>query len=74
MVPDSALNTAFFVSSTGGVATIQSFNLTTRAPIDTITIPNVMGDPTRLIRWGQNGLAFLTDAGQIFLVGGNFIH
>ena len=75
MVPDSTLNTAFFVSSVSGASMmIQTFNLTTRAPIDTLTLPNVMGNPTRIIRWGQNGLAFATDAGQVYLVGGNFIH
>src|SRR2546427_757011 len=32
------------------------------------------GNPVRLVRWGQNGLAFITDGGQVGLVGGNFIH
>jgi hypothetical protein len=32
------------------------------------------GSPKRLIRWGQSGLAFNTDAGEIVLVGGNFVH
>jgi len=53
---------------------IYSFNLTTFAPIGSILIPNVSGIPFRLIRWGQNGLAFNTDAGEIVLVGGNFVH
>ena len=75
MVPDSSLNLAFFVSQTGSSSIgIYSFNLSTFAPVSSITIPNVSGNPIRLIRWGQNGLAFNTDAGQIVLVGGNFIH
>jgi IPT/TIG domain len=69
MVPDSTLNTAFFISA----ATIQSFDLTHFTPINSITIPNVSGGPIRLIRWGQNGLAFNTTSGQVFLVGGNFV-
>jgi hypothetical protein len=74
MIPDSTLNRAFFLSSGSGSATITSFNLTTFASVDSITIPNVPGNAQRLIRWGQNGLAFNTDGGQIFLVGGNFVH
>lgn len=74
MVPDSALNTAFFVSVSGTAATLQSFNLTTFALVSSMTIPNVTGNPLRLVRWGQNGLAFNTDSGQIYLIGGNFVH
>jgi hypothetical protein len=33
-----------------------------------------MGNPLKLIRWGQNGLAFNTDAGQVVLIGGNFVN
>ena len=74
MVPDSTLNEAFFVTLSGTTATVQSFNLTTRALIGSISIANVSGNPQRLIRWGQNGLAFNTDGGQICLIGGNFVH
>jgi len=73
MVPDSALNTAFFASQSGSTVTIQSFNVTTRTLISSITISNVTGSPQRLIRWGQNGLAFNTDGGQVLLIGGNFV-
>jgi hypothetical protein len=76
MVPDSTLNKAFFLISTFGspTVTINSFDLTTFTQIDSIIINNVTGTPQRLIRWGQNGLAFNTDGGQIFLLGGNFVH
>jgi hypothetical protein len=26
-----------------------------------------------MIRWGQNGLAFNTDAGQVYLISGTFV-
>ena len=74
MVPDSGLNLAFFAKSNLGVMTIQSFNLTTHGLVDTITIPNLSRDPLRLIRWGQNGLAFTTNDGNLYTVGGNFVH
>jgi hypothetical protein len=75
MVPDSTLNLAFFVTAgSGSTITIQAFDLTQFTAVSSITLSNVSGNPLRLIRWGQNGLAFNTDAGQIVLVGGNFVH
>jgi hypothetical protein len=74
MVPDSTLNKAFFLTGTSPVVTITSFDLTTFGQIDSIIVNNVTGNPQRLIRWGQNGLAFNTDGGQVFVLGGTFVH
>lgn len=74
MVPDPTLNSAFFLNQSFGsnTATIQSFDLIHFTPVGSITIP-VTGTAQRLIRWGQNGLAFNTDSGQVVLVGGSFL-
>ncbi len=61
MVPDSTLNRAFFVSSSG---TIQSFNQNEFSLTGSITIPGVSASPLRIIRWGNNGLAFNTNGGR----------
>ena len=74
MVPDSTLNTPFFLILSSPNITIESFNLTTFALASSVTIPAVTGNPLRLIRWGQNGLALNTDGGQVYLNGGNFVH
>jgi hypothetical protein len=72
MVPDSTLNRAFFFGQIyGQPATsfaIESFDLTTLAPIAEITIPNVRGYPLRFIRWGTSGLAFNDDAGFVYII------
>jgi hypothetical protein len=73
LVPDSTLNRAFFASQTG-TFTIQAFNLTKFNLVDSITISGVSGFPTQIIRWGDNGLAFSTGAGPLYLIGGNFVH
>lgn len=74
MVPDSTLNKAFFLTGLGSPSvTITSFDLKLFTKIDTITVNSVAGTPQRFIRWGQNGLAFSTDSGQIVLIGGNFV-
>jgi hypothetical protein len=44
--------------------TIESFDLRTNALLGSIAIPNVTGTPVKLIRWGSNGLAFLTSGTQ----------
>jgi hypothetical protein len=71
MVPDSALGVAYFLgqsssqtsanSTQGGVAfTLQIFDIKTYALLDSIVIPNVVGYPNQLIRWGTSGMAFTT--------------
>ncbi len=78
MVPDSSLNSAFFLGQTQSQAgstsfSIESFNLTTFQPISEITIANVRGNPLRLIRWGASGLAFNDDAGFIYVINSSFV-
>jgi len=76
MVPDSTLNRAFFFGQTQSQAgtnnfTIESFDLTTFAPIAELPIPNVRGNPLRFIRWGTSGLAFNDDAGFTYIINNN---
>ena len=74
MVPDSTVNKAFFLTGLGSSSvTISAYDLKLFSIIDAITVSPVVGTPQRLIRWGQNGLAFNTDGGQILLIGGNFV-
>jgi hypothetical protein len=72
MVPDSALNRAFFFGQISGQPSttfaIESFDLTTFAPIAEITIANVRGNPVRFMRWGTTGLVFNDDAGFIYVI------
>lgn len=78
MVPDSGVSAAFFIGQTSSQVgtssfTIESFDLTDFAATGAITLPNVEGNPLRLVRWGPNGLAFNTDAGQVYLISGTFV-
>jgi len=77
MVPDSSLNSAFFLGQTASQAgtqnfAIEAFNLTTFAPYAEIVIPGVQGNPRHLIRWGVNGLAFNDDAGFVYVLNAPF--
>ena len=60
--------------------TIEAFDLRTNALLGSIAIPNVTGTPVKLIRWGSNGLAFLTSGIQgpqqgdgVYIVRGAFV-
>ncbi len=78
MVPDSALNAAFFLGQTQyqfGTTdfAIESFDLTTFVLTGEIVIPNVHGNPLRFIRWGTSGLAFNDDAGFVYIINSSFV-
>jgi hypothetical protein len=85
MIPDGKLNIAYFLGHTVAsmIATdwvIEAFDLTHYNLLGTATIPNVVGTPYKLVRWGSNGLAFLTtdtlgtsaDVG-VYSVSGGFV-
>lgn len=71
MVPDPALHKAFFLNPPN----LQSFDLVSFAPISSFTITDggVQGGPGRLIRWGSNGLAFITSGGQVVIFRGSLV-
>lgn len=63
MTTDTANGRAFFLttSSSSGPATLRAYDLNTFTPIGSITfnIPSSsFNGPSRLLRWGTNGLAF----------------
>ena len=88
-VPDSTLSRVFFLGQTSkqvGTSdfTIQAFDQSKFTLLDSITISNVVGSPTSLIRWGKNGLAFTSRTGaptdfsnigpgQLYLITGGFV-
>jgi hypothetical protein len=73
MAPDSALGLAYFLGQSasqvgengpGTDYTLQIYNLTTYALVNSIVIPNVIGYPNQMIRWGASGIAFTTENGD----------
>jgi IPT/TIG domain len=65
MVPDSKLGRAFFIGQTPDqinteAYTLQIFDLTKFTLLDSIVIPNVIGTPVQMVRWGTSGIAFTT--------------
>jgi hypothetical protein len=89
MVPDSTLGFAFFLGQTsaqqgGPDYTLTAYNLTTFAKVGSIILPSIAGNPVRLLRWGSDGLAFLTNDDNttprspvpgmgVYLISGTFV-
>ena len=70
------------VSLPGGLAAfqIQAFDQTQFKLLSTIVIPNAIGQPTNFVRWGQAGLAFVTNGfsggaqGTLYILDGGFVN
>jgi hypothetical protein len=86
MVPDGKLNIAYFVGQTvssgsSGNYYIEAFDLTNFKLLGSMPIANIVGVPSKIIRWGSNGLAVLTGdsngAGAggdaVYLISGAFV-
>lgn len=85
MTTDSNLNVAYFVGSSspfGSNYTLAAFDLRHFTPIATTTLYGITGVPTRLIRFGANGLALVTGpsvyypsqgSSQVYLLSGPFV-
>lgn len=68
VAPDESGWRVFYLTGSGPTWTLSALDITNLQLVSSITISNVSGSPTRLIRWGNDGLAFRTTGGQIFLV------
>jgi hypothetical protein len=65
MVPDSTIGNAYFVGQPASDAqtvtyVVQSFNLTNFSSVAQLPLYEVEGVPQHIVRWGSNGLAFVT--------------
>jgi hypothetical protein len=59
---DAALGRIFFLvgNGFGGQKELRAFDLNTFLPLGSVALPNLTGNPTRMARWGANGLAVRT--------------
>jgi uncharacterized repeat protein (TIGR01451 family) len=66
--PDSAGGKIFYLTTSGSTGTLHSIDITNFVQTGTVTISNISGSPSSLIRWGTDGLAFRTSGSQLFLI------
>ena len=63
--PDAFNNKMFILAGNN----IVPFNLTTFVPLGgNLAVPGINGNPSDLVRFGSNGLAFRTSGDQVFLI------
>ena len=67
-VPDAAVRRVYYITGTGVATTIQAFDQQTFTSVGSLIIPGVNGTATNMIRWGVDGLAFITSGNQVFFV------
>jgi hypothetical protein len=75
---DVAKNRAYFATQYSGgdsMEFIEVFNLATRELVGRAQLPNFATNvrPTRLVRFGTNGLALVNSANELYLVQGPLI-
>jgi uncharacterized repeat protein (TIGR01451 family) len=68
VAPDANSGRVFYLTGGGTTYTLTALNFTNLQFVGSLSISNVSGTPTSLIRWGADGLAFRTTGGQIFLI------
>ncbi len=66
--PDAATGRVFFLVSAGGAWRLNAYAMDTFDSLGSLSMANVTGTPTSLIRWGTNGLAFRTSGGQLIVI------
>jgi hypothetical protein len=59
---------AYYLTTSGSTATLHVIDMPTRTEIKSIAIPGVGGSVGSFIRWGNDGFAFRTTGGQVFLI------
>ena len=70
-VPDTSAGRVYFVTNdpqSSANLILRAFSIDTFLLVGSLTIPGVIGQPTSLVRWGANGLAFRTTGDQLFII------
>ncbi len=74
VLPDSSLNRVFVLHLTSSYVSdgyaIDSFNQSNFTPVSSLKLPDLVGDPVALTRWGTSGLAIVTYNGNWGPTGG----
>lgn len=69
--PDTSVGRAYYLVNepfSSSTRILKSYEINTFLPQGSATLTGIVGDPTTMIRWGSNGLAFRTTGNQLFIV------
>jgi trimeric autotransporter adhesin len=73
--PDASVGRTFFLADSFSSSKMEllAFNQSTFASLGSQEIAGVSGSILKFIRWGTNGIALLTDSGQLFVLRSNLV-
>jgi uncharacterized repeat protein (TIGR01451 family) len=71
--PDVALERVFYLTPAGSAWTLRAFDLKQGIEVGAMPVSGLVGTPKRLIRWGTDGLAICTSAGQLVTLQGGLV-
>ncbi len=66
--PDATVGRVFALTRMEQEWTLIAYDQFSLLPLGSLVVPGVIGQPYRLIRWGEDGLAFATSTSQVFLI------
>ncbi len=66
--PDANYGRVFYLSASNTTASLLACDMNTWRQIGSLSITNLAGTPTTLIRWGTNGLAFRTTSNLLYVI------
>lgn len=68
VVPETARRRVYFLTKIGTVWQLRAYDPVTTDLVGSLAITNVLGTPSALTRWSDDGLAFCTSSNQVFLL------
>jgi hypothetical protein len=68
VLPDPDAGRVFFLTGLGSTRKLLAFDRQMLGLVGSLPVPGVEGKASSLVRWGADGVAFRTSAGQLFLI------
>jgi uncharacterized repeat protein (TIGR01451 family) len=66
--PEVARQRVFFLTKVGSAWQLRAYHPVTTSLVGSLAVSNVLGTPSALTRWGEDGFAFCTTSNQVFLL------
>ncbi|HEY3646204.1 MAG TPA: IPT/TIG domain-containing protein [Gammaproteobacteria bacterium] len=76
MIPDSSLGCAYILyraNQSGFNYTLSCYDLASQTLVRSLALSGLNGAPVKVVRWGNEGLAFYTDAGALYVISGKIV-
>jgi uncharacterized repeat protein (TIGR01451 family) len=65
--PDAVAGRVFYLTHNNSWQ-LKAYDVASRRLLGSVPLPDVVGTPSSLVRWGTNGLAFRTSGNQLYII------